>query len=63
MELKICIKQDPNMNYIVFFEGLPGCLSKGKSINEAIQNAYKELTNWKKGAFLSGFDCFKACLH
>lgn len=45
MELKICIKQDPNMNYIVFFDGLPGCLSKGRSLNEAIQNAYKELSN------------------
>ncbi len=63
MEVKICIKQDPNMNYIVFIEGLPGCLAKAKSIKEAIQSAYQELSTWKEGAFLSGFDCFKACLY
>lgn len=63
MEYKLHIIQDPyTYEYIVTIDGLPGCITKAKSLSNAISNVYKELDCWKKSAFLSGFDCFKACL-
>lgn len=64
MELKLIIKQDISHEiFIVYFEGLPGCMSKGSTLKEAIKCAYEEYSTWKINALHCGFDCFKACLY
>lgn len=62
MEYNLIIKEDPYMGgFIVVFDGLPGCITKGQTLSSAIESAYAELTIWKKQALHSGFSCFSAC--
>ena len=64
MELKLSIIQDPYRgDFIVTFDGLPGCMCKDPNLSNAISKAYQELDLWYQAAQMSGFDCFKSCLY
>lgn len=64
MELKLSIIQDPYRgDFIVTFDGLPGCMCKDPNLSNAISKAYQELDLWYQAAQMSGFDCFNlVCL-
>lgn len=63
MELNLSIIQGPYRgDFIVTFDGLPGCMCKDPNLSHAISKAYQELDLWYQAAQMSGFDCFKSCL-
>lgn len=46
MKLRVIIEQDENGYYIAEVPALPGCLSQGKSQEEAIDNIKEAIEGW-----------------
>ena len=46
MKLRVIIEQDENGYYIAEVPALPGCLSQGKSQEEAIDNIKEAVEGW-----------------
>lgn len=49
------IRDGDSDSYVVKFPDLPGCLTSGKSREEAIRNAYDAKENWIMAALEDGY--------